>query len=112
MATDDQGNYYYDAGTVNEQLDDFEVYERDGRLFFNNEADGAATALLGNGVGFPGQRGAPANSAFDNVDQRALYIADGNASSSSAGDLVLARADGSGGVEEAVIASPGAFASV
>jgi hypothetical protein len=112
MAEDDQGNYYYDAGTVNEQLEDYEVYERGGRLFFNNEADGAAMNLIGNGLTFPGQRGAPANSEFDNVDQRAMYIADGSSSPSSAGDLVLARADGSGGVEEAVVASPGAFAAV
>lgn len=56
MAETHTGEAYYDAGTINEQLDEYEVYEVDGKLYLNNEAgdsddyvafDGVAQ-LLGN----------------------------------------------------------------
>ena len=37
MAETHTGEAYYDAGTINEQLDDYEVYEQNGRLFLNKE---------------------------------------------------------------------------
>jgi len=37
MAETHTGEAYYDAGTINEQLDDYEVYEVDGRLYLNKE---------------------------------------------------------------------------
>lgn len=38
MARDADGDYYYDAGTINEQLDDYEVYEKNGRLYINRQS--------------------------------------------------------------------------
>jgi len=41
MAEKANGDYYYDAGTINEQLDEYEIYELDGKLYLNNEAGGS-----------------------------------------------------------------------
>lgn len=40
MAKTESGEYYYDAGTVNEQLDDYDVYQEDGQLYLNKGPDG------------------------------------------------------------------------
>jgi hypothetical protein len=50
MAEKANGDYYYDAGTINEQLDEYEIYELDGKLYLNNEAGGSDEYVSFDGV--------------------------------------------------------------
>ena len=50
MAETQDGEYYYDAGTINEQLDDYEVYEVDGRLYLNKEGADPEEAVSFDGI--------------------------------------------------------------
>jgi len=50
MAETQDGEYYYDAGTINEQLDDYEVYEADGRLYLNKESADPNEAISFGGI--------------------------------------------------------------
>lgn len=50
MAETQDGEYYYDAGTINEQLDEYEVYEQNGRLYLNKEAADPEEAVSFDGV--------------------------------------------------------------
>ena len=50
MAEKANGDYYYDAGTINEQLDEYEIYELDGKLYLNNEAGGSDDYVSFDGV--------------------------------------------------------------
>lgn len=50
MARTQDGEYYYDAGTINEQLEDYEIYEQDGRLYLNKEGADPERAISFDGV--------------------------------------------------------------
>lgn len=89
MAKDVDDDYYYDEGTLNEQLDDFGVYEKDGQFHVhykpNDNVVGFSelAALLG------GERADPATDELDDGEV-IIYVAD----SESAGTedaLVAAR---------------------
>ncbi len=94
MARTQDGEYYYDAGTINEQLDDYEIYEQGGRLYLNKEGADPDAAISFDGFGhiLGGSRTAPTSDEIDQGEGM-LYI-DG------ADQLVLAyNTDGSTVVE-------------
>jgi len=87
MAETQNGNAYYEAGTINEQLEDYEVYEENGRLYLNKEAadpesavsfDVAATILQGS-IASP-----PTNEEVGDFDEHMLFVAD-------SGNIEIAR---------------------
>lgn len=75
MAKKANGEYYYDAGTINEQLDDYEVYEQDGRLYLNREATGdEAVAFDGLGLAFPEWRTTQPGTDEVAEDETLVYV--------------------------------------
>ncbi len=91
MAEDADGNYYYEAGTVAEQFDDWDVYEdADGNVGFLK--NGSELRLHEAGHVFGEQRGAPDTNELG-AGERMLYVADGDGAAAS-GTLVLASSDG------------------
>jgi len=91
MARDADDDYYYDEGTLNEHLDDFGVYEKDGRVHLHHKPtdntvdfDDLATVLE--------QR-----TTFTEEElaggETALYVANGDGNA-DAGDFVLATGSG------------------
>ena len=104
MARTQDGEYYYDAGTINEQLEDYEVYEQDGRLYLNKEGADPEASISFDGVAqiLQGERADPMAEELEG-DEHMIYI-DGGA-------VKVARIDDSG--EEPVIetAELGSFAS-
>lgn len=81
MAEKANGDYYYDAGTINEQLDDYEVYELDGRLYLNKEGADPEEAISFDGVSEI--LGAPRTTQPDATEleegEGALYVYDDEA---------------------------------
>lgn len=101
MARDADGDYYYTEGTLNEQLDDWAVYEKDGQVSLHYKPNDNEVRFSDLAYVFEAQRGAPdADELADG--EKMLYVADGSAANSTAGDVVVARNDG-GTIEEAVI---------
>jgi len=100
MAQDADGNYYYDAGTVNEQFDEFDFYEdADGNLGLlknGNELRVHELAHL-----FGGERAHPDTDELAQ-GEKMLYVSDGTGANSTSGDVVIAQNNG-GSIEEAVI---------
>lgn len=100
MAQDADGNYYYDEGTIAEQMDEWDLYEdADGNVGLaknGNEVRIHELAYL-----FGGQRAHPDTDELAQ-GEKMLYLSDGSGSNSTAGDLVVAR-NNSGSIEEAVI---------
>lgn len=79
MAETPQGNYYYEAGTINEELDDYQIVEEDGRLYMVQESTGNAVSNLGfhlllNNFRASGD-GQPGTDVID-ADETALYARD------------------------------------
>ena len=94
MAKDADGNAYYDAGTIAEQFDDWEVYEdADGNVGFYKASADAELRLHEAGHVFGDQRPTPGTDELADGEQM-LYVSDGTNGSLSAGDLVLATSDG------------------
>ena len=88
MARTQDGEYYYDAGTINEQLEDYEVYEQDGRLYLNKEGADPEAAVSFDGVAQVLQttRAEPDVDELDG-DEHMLYVDDD-------GDVVMSRLNG------------------
>jgi len=78
MAETHTGEAYYDAGTINEQLDEYEVYEVDGKLYLNNEAGDSDDYVAFDGVA--NLLGAPRDADMTDSDlnegEGALYVLD------------------------------------
>ena len=96
MARTQDGEYYYDAGTINEQLEDYEVYEQDGRLYLNKEGADPEAAISFDGVSqiLQGARAEPAVDELDGTEHM-IYVDDTDEA------VKVARIDDSG--EEPVI---------
>lgn len=107
MAQDADGQYYYDAGTVNEQMDNVDVYEDSdgnfGILVNGNEVRVHELAHL-----FSSTRAAPDTTELAQGEQM-LYVSDGTSSNTSAGDLAMAR-NPDGTIETATVLAASAFA--
>lgn len=87
MAKDADGNYYYDAGTIAEQFDNWEVYEdADGNVGFYN---GTAELRLHEAAHVFGQQRGQFEEQELGDGEVALYISDGSGAG-AAGDLVMA----------------------
>lgn len=87
MARDAEDDYYYDEGTLNEQLEDFGVYEKDGRVHIHYKPtdntvsfEDLATVL---------EQRTTFTEAELAEGEVALYIANGDGAG-AAGDLVMA----------------------
>lgn len=97
MAETHTGEAYYDAGTINEQLDEYEVYEVDGKLYLNNEAGDSDDFVAFDGVAQ--LLGAPRSSAMTAADledgRTALYVRDDVGGSDDGVALYAAYDDGS-----------------
>jgi hypothetical protein len=104
MAKDADGNYYYDAGTINEQFDDVEIVE---------DSDGKLSLVVGGNeirvhdlaLGLRGQRSPPTTDELDQ-GEKIIYVTDasGAASAPVAGDVVATRNNG-GTIETTVLGS-------
>lgn len=100
MARTQNGNAYYDAGTINEQLDDYEVYEENGRLYLNKEGADPEEAMSFDGVAqlFQNERAVPALSELSG-DEHMLFVDEDD------GNVKVARINDAGdAVETAVVA--------
>ena len=104
MARTQDGEYYYDAGTINEQLEDYEVYEQDGRLYLNKEGADPERAISFDGVAQILQ-GARAEPTVDDLDgtEHMIYVDDTDEA------VKVARLDGDG--EAVETAELGTFAA-
>lgn len=65
MAEKANGEYYYDAGTINEQLDDYEVYEQNGELHVNYKPTNNAVAFPELAMLLQSSRAAPSAGDLD-----------------------------------------------
>lgn len=104
MAKDADGNYYYDAGTINEQFDNVEIVEdSDGKL--GVIVDGTEIRVHNNAWGLRGQRSPPDGTELDEGEQM-IYVTDGTGGATTpvAGDVVLTR-NNSGTIETAILGS-------
>jgi hypothetical protein len=89
MAETPQGDYYYEAGTINEQLEDYSVFEEDGRLYLAEDATGNAVSNLGYHLFLNNFRSEGDGQLTDSVvdeDETALYARD------SGSDIILEAA--------------------
>lgn len=94
MAKDADGNYYYEAGTIAEQLDDWEVYEDDdGNIGFYKSSTDTELRLHEAGHVFGDQRPEPGTDELADGEQM-LFVGDGTAPT-TAGVLYLSTSDGS-----------------
>jgi len=111
MAQDADGNYYYDAGTINEELDNVAIVEdSDGNL--SVEVGGEEVRIHQLSFLFSGQREAPGTDELSQSDNdMMLFVSDGTGSNTSAGDLAIAR-NPDGTVETAVVAAASSFSDV
>jgi hypothetical protein len=94
MAETHTGEAYYDAGTINEQLDDYEVYEQDGRLYLNKEGADPEEYISFDGLAqiLQAERAAPALDELSG-DEHMIFVdeADGSVKAArvnDAGDAV------------------------
>jgi len=100
MAEDIDGNYYHAASPLNYVFDNIAVVE-DADGYASIEVGGSQVRVHPDAVAYPAQRGAPSTSELD-AGEHMMYVADGSAANSTAGDVVIAR-NNSGTIEEAVI---------
>jgi hypothetical protein len=111
MAQDVDGNYYYDAGTVNELFDNVALVEdSDGNLSItvsDSEVRVHDVALL-----FGSQRAAPGTDELSESDNEVmLFVSDGSDSNTAPGDLAAAiNPDGT--VETQTVAPASGFSDV
>jgi len=104
MARDADGNYRYDAGTINAQFDNVNLFE---------DSDGKLSLIVGGNeirvhnlaLGLRGQRSPPATSELDD-GEKMIYVTDGTGGATTpvAGDVVLSRNNG-GTIETAILGS-------
>lgn len=99
MAKDANNDYYYDAGTVNEEFEDIALVEGAGEL--NVETPNGVSKVSAFGANLGAQQGAPST---DNLAQgeAVLFYSDGSDSNTAAGDLGAAR-NVSGNIETATV---------
>ena len=103
MARTQDGEYYYDAGTINEQLEDYEVYEQDGRLYLNKEGADPEAAISFDGVAqiLQGARAEPKVEELDGTEHM-IYVDEDDED----GAIKVARLDDDGdNVETAELGS-------
>lgn len=104
MAENQDGNYYYEEGTINELFDDVRVVEDD---------DGKLSLVVGGNeirvhnlaLGLRGERSPPTTDELEQ-GEKMVYVTDasGGATSPATGDVVLSRNNG-GTIETAVLGS-------
>jgi hypothetical protein len=104
MAKDADGNYFYDAGTINAQFDNVTVVE---------DADGKLSLVVGGNeirvhnlaLGLRGTRSPPSTDELDQ-GEKMIYVTDGsgNAGTPVTDDVVLSRNNG-GTIQTAVLGS-------
>jgi hypothetical protein len=107
MAEDVDGNYYYDAGTVNEQFDNVEVVEN---------SDGVLSIAVGSSevrvedlaLTLTEQRAAPGTDELAQGENM-IFVSDGSDSNTAPGDIAVAR-NPNGTVETNVLALASGFA--
>jgi hypothetical protein len=109
MAKDADGNYYYDAGTVNEQMDNVDVYEdSDGN--FGVAVNGNEMRVHEFAHLFGGKRAAPGTDELAQGEHM-LFVSDGTDANTADGDLAIAR-NPDGTIETATVAGAASFADV
>jgi hypothetical protein len=108
MAKDADGNYYYDAGTDNEQFDNVDIVEDDdGKLSI--AVSGSEVRMHEVGFLFGAQRAAPGTDELSKSDNEVmLFVSDGSDSNTAAGDLAVAR-NPDGTVETQTVAAASGF---
>jgi len=109
MAKDADGNYYYDAGTINEQFDNVEVVEND---------DGVLSIVVGSSelriedlaMTLTAQRAAPGTDELAQGENM-IFVSDGTDANTAAGDIAVAR-NPDGTIETNTLALASGFADV
>lgn len=57
MAQTNDNDYFYEAGTLNEQLNDYQVYQDNGNLHFHDQSNGEVYRVVGGtGLDLPAGR--------------------------------------------------------
>lgn len=77
MARKHNGDAFYEAGTVNEELDEYDLYEQDGQLYMNKGGEGSSQYVKMDGVSRilePRDTDVPA--ADLEMHESALYVLD------------------------------------
>jgi len=106
MAKDADGNYYYEEGTVAEEMENWDMYEdSDGNIGFYDGSNEMRMHPLGKTFG--GQRAEPTTS--DLADGEYMYYVSDGDGANSAGDFVVARNNG-GSIETNVVGAASGFA--
>jgi hypothetical protein len=109
MAQDADGNYYYDAGTVNEQFDNVAVTEdSDGNLSMTVGGDEMRVHSFAHLFG--GKRAAPGTDELAQGEHM-FFVSDGTDANTADGDLALAR-NPDGTIETVTVAAASGFADV
>ena len=110
MAEDADGDYYYDEGTVNEIMDDWGVYEKDGKVNLHYKPTDNLMKFSDLATVFGSTRAAPDTDELPQGEQM-LFVSDGTDANTADGDLALAR-NPDGTIETLVVAAATGFADV
>jgi hypothetical protein len=93
MARDVNDDYYYDEGTLNEQLDEFGVYEKDGQVHVHYKPNDNTVRFSELAAVLSDQRSAPDTSELAEGEYM-LFVSDGGGAG-TAGTVYLAHNDSS-----------------
>lgn len=106
MAEDADGDYYYDEGTVNEQMDEFAVYEKDGQVHVHHKGNDGLVKFDDVMMMFGGKRATPTTDELDQGEY-AMFVSDGSGDGTDA-TVYLVHNDG-GTIEHASVAADADF---
>jgi hypothetical protein len=101
MAKDADGDYYYDEGTVNEFLQDFGVYEKNGKFTLHYEPNDSEFKFSELALVLESARAPPTTDELPQGEHM-VFRSDGSGANSGTDDLVLAR-NNSGTIESTLI---------
>jgi hypothetical protein len=101
MAQDADGDYYYTEGTVNEQLDEFGLYEKDGQLSLHYKPGDTELRFSDLSVVLEAARAPPTTDELAQ-GEHLIFRSDASGANSAQDDLVLAR-NNSGTIESTPI---------
>jgi hypothetical protein len=106
MAKDVDDDYYYDEGTLNEQLDEFGVYEKDGQVHVHFKPNDNTVRFSELAMLLSGKRATPTTDELAQGEY-ALFVSDGSGDGTD-GSLYAVHNDG-GTIEHAELTADGGF---
>lgn len=109
MAKDVDGDYYYDEGTVNEQMDEMGLYEKNGQVHVHHKSNDGLVKLDDALVILGAERGTPTTDELAE-EEYALFLSDGSGDG-TAGTAYLVHNDG-GTIKHASLAAAADFSDL